>query len=73
MNQNHQITIGVLKMQRMTWKDNGPQLMKYYTNKLKKTKFSVHFVIDGKQITDQKAISNAFKILFCQYRTKSIC
>ena len=26
----------------------------------KKTKFPDHFVIDGKQITDQKAISNAF-------------
>ena len=52
----YHITIGVLKMQRITWKDNGPQLMKYYTNKLKKTKFPDHFVIDGKQITDQKAI-----------------
>ena len=64
MKQNHHITIGVLKMQGMTWKDNGPQLMKYYTNKLKKTKFPDHLVIDGKQITDQKAISNAFNIYF---------
>ena len=38
--------------------------MKYYTNKLKKTKFPDHFVIDGKQITDQKAISNAFNNYF---------
>ena len=30
----------------------------------KKTKFPDHFVIDGKQITDQKAISNAFNNYF---------
>ena len=30
----------------------------------KKTKFLDHFVIDGKQITDQKAISNAFNNYF---------
>ena len=30
----------------------------------KKTKFPHHFVIDGKQITDQKAISNAFNNYF---------
>ena len=64
MKQNHHIAIGVLKILRMTWKYNGQQLMKYYTNKFTKKKYSDHFVIDGKQLTDQKAYSNAFNNYF---------
>ena len=56
------------------WKDMKRQwctINKISHKQTNKTKYPDHFFIDGKQITDQKNISNAIDNNFFQYQSKS--